>query len=162
MASDTPNTVLLESEGDRQRENDAQATGSVTPGYLIERTGIDTDGAKDTFQVQAHSTDDERTAALVALEYAKTGKGIDSDIAAGDHVEYWKAQPGDRLYMFVEGGTNLATSGNADVTPGDALGSAGTGALRAGVSGGNEQFEALETVNNAGSGDAARVEVEVI
>lgn len=162
MASDNPSTVLLESEGDRQRENDAQATGTVTPGYLIERTGVDTNGAKDTYQVQAHSTDDEKTATIVALEYAKTGKGIDSDISADDHVEYWKAQPGDRLYMFVEGGQNLATSGNADVSTGDKLGSAGTGALRAGVSAGSELFEALETVSNSGSSDDARVEVEVI
>lgn len=161
MAKQNPDVVLLNSEGaGRQRSNDAQAAAAFTPGELLERTGVDTNKAKDTFTVQGHSTDDELTAPIVGLEYSKAGRDIDSDYAADDHVEYWRAQPGDRLFMFIEGGQNLATSGNADVTPGDTLGSAGTGALRGGAT--EEMFEALETVSNSGSADRARLKVEVI
>lgn len=162
MAKTDPDTILLETSADRKRENDAQANGAFTPGDIIERDSIQTGGAKDLFEVTAHGTDNALTALLVALEYAKTGRGIDSDYADGEHVEYWKAETGDQLYMNLEGGQNLATSGNADVSVGDKLGSAGTGALRGGVSDSAALVEALETVTNSGSSTTARVRVEVI
>lgn len=166
MTKTNPDTVLLGAEDSaRKRRNDAQANGAIDPGDLVERDSLQTGGAKDLFEVTAHSTSDEYTAPLVALEYAKTGRGIDDAYADGDHMEYWPAQTGDRLYMWVADGSSIATSGNANISVGDQLGSAGgetAGSLKKGVTAGNELFEALEAVDNSGASTKARIEVERI
>lgn len=165
MASSTPHTILLHSEGQgRQRKNDAQANGTVTPGDLVERDSLNTSGAETVFEITTHSTEDVKTAPLVALEYAKTGRGISDDYSDGDHMEYWVAQPGDRLYMQVSAPANLTTSGNANVTVGDTLVSGGDGGLQANGTRGAELFEALESVDNStpGTSTLSRIKVEAI
>lgn len=160
-----PSTILLHATEDANRRSDAQANGTITPGDLASRDSLNTSRAKDVYEVTRHSTDDAKTAPLVALEYEKTGRGIDDDYSDGDGMEYYAAQPGDRLYMWLADGTTLTTAANANISVGDTLGSAGgqvAGALRTGVTAGNEMFEALEAVDNSGGSDKVRLRVEVI
>jgi hypothetical protein len=152
---------LLKGESDEKR-SDAQANGTVTPGHLISRDSINTSRGADIYEATVHSTDDAKTAPLVALEYAKTGRGISDDYSDGDNLEYYVANPGDRFYAFVSNPADISTSANANVSVGDTLGSDGNGALRAGVTAGNEMFEALEAVDNSGGSGQARIEVEAI
>lgn len=166
MASSTPSTILLKAEdSNRERREDGMANGTITPGDLVERDSINTSGAKDKYETTRFSTDDSVTAPLVALEFARTGMGIDADYSDGDQMEYWVARPGDQLYMWVAGGNNLSSSSNANISVGDLLGSGANGdngALRSGVSAGSEMFEALEAVDNSSSGSKARIRVEAI
>lgn len=163
MAKSNPDTIILQGGEERNRKNDAQVVNSgITPGKLIEKIDVDTSGAKDTFAVQPHQTDDEKTAPHVALEYAKGGRGIDDDYSVDDHVEYYTAQDGDELYMFIAGGEDLTTSANADVSAGDTLGPDGNGNLRDGVTAGNEMFQANENISNANTSSANRIRVERI
>lgn len=160
-----PDTILLGPYNEQKRRGDGQANGTITPGDLLARDSVNTSGANDSFEVTRHSTDDEKTAPIVALEYAKTGRGIGDDYSDGDDLEYIAAESGDRLFMWVAGGSNLATASNANISVGDTLGSGANGdngALRSGVTAGNEMFEALEAVDNSSSGSKARIRVEVI
>lgn len=160
-----PDTILIGPYNAAKRQNDGQANGTISPGDLLSRDSINTSGANDSFEVTTHSTDDSKTAPIVALEYAKTGRGIGDDYSDGDDLEYYAAESGDRLFMWLADGTTLSASANANVSVGDTLGSAGgqvAGALRAGVTAGNEMFEALEAVDNSSGSSAVRIRVEVI
>lgn len=160
-----PDTILLGPDAKQKRRNDGQANGTITPGDLLARDSENTSGAHTSFEVTRHSTDDEKTAPIVALEYAKTGRGVGDDYSDGDDLEYAALEQGDRAFMWLAGGNNLTTASNANVSVGDTLGSGANGdngALRAGVSSGNEMFEALEAVDNSSSGSKARIRVEAI
>lgn len=158
-----PDTVLLEGR-DAYRE-DGEASAAITPGHLIELSGLNTGGAGDLEQFAPHSTDDGGDAeAAFALEYGKTGKGISDDYASGEHLEYRVGAKGDEFYSLLAAGTDLATAANATVSPGDVLVSAGDGSLRTGGTAGNGVAIALESVDNSGAaaGEHARVKVRVI
>lgn len=160
-----PETILLGPYDDQKQQGDGQANGTITPGDLVSRDSVNTAGANDSYEMTRFSTDDSKTAALVAMEYSKAGRGVDDDYSDGDDLEYYAAEQGDRLFMWLAGGTNLSVAGNADVSVGDVLGSGANGdngALRSGVSAGSEMFEALEAVDNSTSGSKARIRVEVI
>lgn len=160
-----PETILLNPSEADGREDDAQANGTITPGDLVSRDSINTSRANDTFEATRHSTDDSKTAPLVALEAEKGGRGIDDDYSDGDLLEYYRAEPGDRLFMWLADGTTLTTAANANISVGDTLGSAGgqvAGALRSGVTAGNEMFEALEAVDNSSGSGKVRIRVEAI
>lgn len=162
MVASNPHTVLLEGR-DAYRE-DGQAGDTVTPGHLLELSGVDTAGADDTNQYVPHSTDDEQADPVFALEYGKTGKGIDEDYASGSSLEYRTGLKGDEFYAFVAAGGDLATASNATLSPGDLLVSAGDGSLRTGGTSGNAVAKAMESVDNSGAaaGEQARVKVKVI
>lgn len=162
MVASNPHTILLEGR-DAYRE-DGQADGTVTPGHLCEFSGVDTAGADDTKTLTTHGTDDEQANPVFALEYGKTGKGIDEDYASGSSLEYRVGHTGDEFYAFVAAGSDLATAANATLTPGDLLVSAGDGSLRTGGTSGNAVAVALESVDNSGAaaGEQARVKVQVI
>lgn len=168
VTKSNPDTIALKVANDSLgRLSDGQANGTITPGDLIERDSVNTNRAEDVYEL-TRTNEDSYTAPLVALEYSKTGRGIDDDYSDGDSVEYAVANPGDRFYMFVAPGDELSTSANANVSVGDTLGPAGSagtdseGALRTGVTTGNEMFEALEAVDNQAGTTAARIQVEAI
>lgn len=159
MASDNPSTVLL--HGRDSDRFDGEADGTVTPGHLIDYNGTNAD---DDLTFVVHGTDDGEAGPRFAMEYAKTGRGIDADYSDGDHGEYYVALPGERIYAFVAAGPDLSTAANATVTAGDYLVSAGDGSLRAGGSAGNAVAQAVEAVDNstASAGEQARLHVEVL
>lgn len=146
------NTITL-----HQRDShvyDGQADGAVTPGELLEQTGV----SGDLPTYGAHSGAAEQAAPRFAIEYSHTGMTVDDDYADGDHLELRKGLPGDEFYAFLDAG--------ASVTPGDQLVSAGNGALQAVTGDGSDQgvvvCEALETVDNGAGGSPVRIEIEVV
>jgi len=171
MAKDSPDRVLLGGHYDSNWVKDGIATAAVTPGDLVEVTGYDTTGADDSQQLQWHSsvpsTETEGSALpRFALPYSKTGKGIDDDYAADDHVEYVTARTGVEVYALLAAGES--------VTVDDPLESAGNGKLA--LHTGSDDADttatqtyydgavvghALEAVDNSGGSNPVRVRVEV-
>lgn len=161
----TPNTVVLHARDRDPRDGIANAT--ITPGELIEVTG--TSGSERLVQPHssAPSTDTEGSALpRFALEYAKTGKGIDEDYPTDDAVEYRTCQTGDVVYTFINTGENASID--------DPLESAGNGSLS--VHTGSSDADttstqtyydgavvghALESVDNSGGSSPVRIRVEV-
>lgn len=176
MVSDSPNTILLEGDDDSYQRSNAEADGVVTPGQLVEVTGVDTSAANDVDLVQRYSTSAEKASVRVALELAKVGKTIDDDYADGDYFEYRVFEPGDEFYGLVFDGSNAAGTGadlsaNADISRGDRLvvyaGAGENGNLRNldtgnGDAEGAALVEALESVDNSAGSTPARIRVKVI
>lgn len=169
-----PDTVLLHAKDDDPKFG--EASGTVTPGQLLELSGIQTSGANDERQFQRYSTSAEKCAVRVATEYEKTGRGIDDDYSSGDAMEYRTLESGDEFFGFVFDGDNAAGTGadlsaNANISVGDRLvvyaGAGEDGNLRNldtgnGDSEGAAIVEALEAVDNSSGGSPARIRVEVL
>lgn len=164
--SATANTITLHARDHDRR--DGQAAAVITPGELLEVTGRT---SKDDKTVQPHSsipsTDTEGAAIpRFALEYAKTGKGIDDDYSTDDHVEYRTFLPGEEVFAWLDAGESVSSD--------DPLESAGNGALK--IHDGSADSDttttqtyydgaivahAIEAVDNSGGGSPVRVRVEV-
>jgi len=176
MVKTNPDVVLLEGDDDSYQRSNAEADGVVTPGQLVEVTGVDTTAANDVELVQRYSTSAQKCSIRVALELAKTGKTIEDDYADGDYFEYRVFEPGDEFYGLVfdgdsAAGTSADLSANADISRGDRLvvyaGAGENGNLRAlDTANGDEEgaaiVEALEDVDNSTGTSPARIEVKVI
>jgi len=176
MVKTNPDVVLLEGDDDSYQRSNAEADGVVTPGQLVEVTGVDTTAANDVELVQRYSTSAQKCSIRVALELAKTGKTIEDDYADGDYFEYRVFEPGDEFYGLVFDGDSAAGTGadlsaNADISRGDRLvvyaGAGENGNLRAlDTANGDEEgaaiVEALEDVDNSTGTSPARIEVKVI
>lgn len=157
MASSTPHTILLRGTPESD-EALAKASEAIKPGMLLQRH---TDG---TFK--KHATAGVQTAPLIAREADIYGRGIDDAYADGETVLSWHGKKGERFYMFLKTGNNVAIDA--------VLQSAGDGTLQAATAGsqlttgnytytpaGIGLFKALEAVNNA-SGNPVRIRVEVM
>ena len=141
MSSATnPKTIVLSPEDGVERE--AEASGDITPGQLVERVS----GGK----VRRHDDAGEAAQLAFAVEFRETGRGIDDDYVDGDQVKYQVLPEGVEVYAFLQEGEN--------VTEGDELASNGNGNLKAAAAGDNIVAIAAEDVN-ASSGDT-RVTVE--
>lgn len=144
MPSNTdPKTILLTGEGFFY---EAEASSVITPGMLVERSGLD---------VQAHATANGRGIAAFALENSDVGLDIDNDYAIGDQVQFITAQDGSHVYAFLAAGQTVAA--------GDELVSDGAGALTTTTAATAAEIfaRALEAVDNSGGVDPARIKVEV-
>ncbi|RLC74502.1 MAG: hypothetical protein DRI61_16500 [Chloroflexi bacterium] len=108
------NTISLISEGAVQKE--ALASGSITPGMLLEQTSA----AAAT--VKAHATAGDIAQAAFAVEDDLQGNGIDTVYATTKRVLYKVFRPGDEVYAVLKNGQNIAI--------GDKLVSAGDGTLK--------------------------------
>jgi hypothetical protein len=93
----------------------------------------------------------------VALERSELGKDIDDDYAIGDYVKAATLAPGDRAYMLLASGVNVAKG--AYLT-GDTAGLLTSTNVAAGV----RLARALESVDTSGSAPVAgtRIRVEVV
>lgn len=109
------NTIAVISEGSVQKE--ALASGTVTPGMLLEQTSA----AADT--VKAHATAGGHAQAAFAVEDDLQGNDIDDNYSAGDRVLYKVFRPGDEVNALLANGQN--------VSKGDKLVSNGDGYLKA-------------------------------
>lgn len=161
MAKQNPDTVLLHGRDDDIR--DGVAAGAITPGSVVYPSGEDAEG---NLQYSLQNTDDSVNVA-VALEYAKAGRGIDSDYAAGEHMEVRNPVSGERYYGRLIAGSDDATTDGSDanVAVGDLLAPSGTdGTLEKAGTASNATFRAVEAVDNsaAASGEHARIEVEAL
>lgn len=168
-------TVLLhgpEDENEVVKEGEADAT--ITPGEVLDLTGLGTGGAADQRRFQLNSTDGVR-ARYVALEQSYAGRGIDDDYSDGDALVYAVLAPGMEIRTFVfdgasAGGTAPDVSSNANISPGDFLvaysGGGDNGTLRkydsANDSHGDIVAVATEAVDNSGGTSPARINAEVV
>lgn len=164
-----PETILL--HGRDNERKDGEAAAAITPGELLEHAGTNGEGE---LQFQPHSETPDLNGngsarPLFAREYSHTGRTIDDDYAAGEHMEYHDGLPGDEVYAFIDAGET--------VSPGDPLESAGNGALAVhtgvttvgdGSGTANETVAddlvvgyAVEAVDNSGGTDPVRVRVEI-
>lgn len=179
MVSTDPSTVTLEGDDDSYQRDSGKATGTVSPGQILERNGSDTSGADDQTQVQRNSTDGAVAVPRIALELAKTGQTIEDDYASGDYIEWRVFESGDEAYIPIFDGANATTSdgtstddsGNANIAEDDYLvpyaGAGENGNFRAfdsgnGDSEGQKMFQALEAVDNSGGSDIAYVRAEKV
>jgi len=143
------NTILLNVRSQNEKDHPLySASTPITPGMFVQfHTG--------TNKVEPHSTATGVPAPLmIAVEMPiRSGSGIDD---AYDTVEEVVAclypLSGDRLYSFVEAGSNIAI--------GDLLESAGDGTLQEGSTG--PIARATEAVDNSAGYTAARIKVEVL
>lgn len=155
------NTIILKG---RPIEKEGIASGTITPGYLVEFGGSN--------DLQAHSTAGGNARKAFALENDQVGNDIDDDYSAADSVRYAVCSSGDEIYALV------AASATA-ITKGAPLESAGDGTLRlhtppsqAVDEGGSATYTisqkhdaivayALEAVDNSAGATEARIKVEV-
>jgi len=176
MVSDNPNVITVEGDDDSYQRDSGVATGTVTPGQILERNGTSSSGATDETQVQRNSSDGAVLVPRLALELAKTGKTIDDDYADGDYIEWRVFESGDVAYLPIfdgdnAGGTGTDTSDNANISEDDYLvpysGSGEDGNFRAFDSGdgdaeGQKMFQALESVDNSSGSSPAYILAEKV
>lgn len=142
-----PNTILLNVIARNEKEYPlASASFPLTPGMLAE---INSDGKVAPFDAVAVP----KPFIVVTEMPIRSGSGIDDAYDVADEaVSVHYAQSGDRLYMMLEAG--------ADIAYNDQLESSGNGNLQAATS--HAIVRALEAVNNSAGYDGARIRVEVL
>lgn len=159
-----PSTITIKAQD--MSPDDGQAAGTITPGELIELTGVSE--TEETFV--PHSTSAAKTQVDVAIE-GKAGKGIDQDYSDGEYMEKRTFLPGDEFYGFVFAGANASgtapdVSSNANLAVGDLVVSYGDGTFRNFASSSDAQgavlARATEAVDNSGGSTPARVVFEVV
>lgn len=161
----TPNNITLHGRDSDRRDGEAGA--AVTPGELLEVTGVSSRNEKT---LQPHSstpsTDTEGAAIPRFAIEGKAGKGINDDYAAGDYMEYRSYLTGEEVYAFLDAGESVASD--------DPLESAGNGALK--IHDGSADADttatqtyydgaivahAIEAVDNSAGTSPVRIKVEV-
>lgn len=157
--TEDPSTILLHGEDNSRDRKDGVAQAAITPGELVEVQGSVDTGADTSRQVGVQSGSGATVPTRVAIEYSHTGRGIDDDYAADEHMEYRHLKKGEEAYVFLAAGENVAED--------DLLVSDGAGALRAiDTAGGDDVSSAImvptEAVDNSGGADPVRVRAEVI
>jgi hypothetical protein len=103
------------------------ANAAIEPGMLVE--------LMSTNKVRAHADANGNAIPMFALEDELQGKGIHDAYAAGDPVQVWVAQRGEKVYALLEDGQAVVI--------GDFLVSAGNGHLRKFVGGDSGAAEEL-------------------
>lgn len=147
-----PNTVLLNVIARNEKEYPlASADAPLTPGMLAE---INADG--DVIPFDSVATPKPLivvTEMPIRPTSTNASSGIDDPYnVAGEQVSVHYALSGDRLYMMLEAGANVAYNA--------VLESSGNGYLQAETSYGI--VRALEAVDNSAGYDGARIRVEVL
>ncbi len=131
-----------------ESDGEFAALEALTPGHLAELTATG---------VQKNTDDAANVAVMVVLEREELGKDIDDAYAIGDYVKWATLKPGDRAYMFLASGQNVARGAYLTGTT--------TGLLTAtGVTAGVRLARALEALNLSGSAPVAgtRIRVEIV
>ena len=153
----TPKTVLL--GGEPRHAEAPAASANVTPGMLLLLTSA--------AAVRPHNVAGGAGPVMVAREADFIGASIDDvyEYATSDLVPYYIGKSGDRFYMFLEAGANVAIGAKLESNGAGALQAVTAPAETEGVVssfGGQALVQALEAVNNSGGGDPVRIKVEVI
>ena len=95
---------------------EALASGTIKPGYLLERTNAATD------TVKAHATAGGKALAMFALEDDLQGNDIDDNYSSGDLTQFGIFRAGDEVLAWIANGEAIAKA--------DALVSNGDGTLK--------------------------------
>jgi len=148
MASSTPNIVVLQVNGGERPIFEKPSSAAVTPGTLL------TEGATTVAENStAAKTGNFLKAVAIENPYAPlpTSSPLAQDYASGDTVRFVYPLPGDKLYLWLKSGANVAY--------GAALETATAGELQA-VTTGVAVCVADEAVN--ASGGATRIRVRFV
>lgn len=138
-----PKTIELYGMGCQHED---VAVGGIRPGMLVERvaTGI-----------QVHSTAGGTASTHFAVEYDMTGGTIDTVYNTGENTVFKTYAAGSGVFALVAGGAGA-------IADRALLASAGDGTLRLAALDEIAVAQAMEAVDNSGSGSLARIKVEVI
>lgn len=147
-----PRTIDLNGSSLRKEAN---AGGTITPGYLLARSAAGV--------VVAHAAENDNAGALFALEHDLVGRTVDQDYASGDVVQIGAFPRGGEVYALVAASAVAIVVGNFLESHGDGTlqltdtDAATDDTQRAGVI-----AQALEAVDNSGGGSEARIRVEIL
>lgn len=142
-------------------EEDGELSEEARLGAVVERGG-----SKD-FQLNEQSK--EKLVVVGAADLGKdhlddwTASGV--KVGSGETVTTKQLETGDRFRLWLEAGTALTTSSNANISKGEDLivaqtsASAYNGALKSGS--GSGDLVAEESVDNSGGSNPVRIEVKV-
>jgi len=157
------------------REGEVASGATVYPGMIVEETGTTPSAGADTPTVQPVSSVEKIGESFrVALTPDTPPHANDADIPreheydAGEHIEYAVVYAGQVQNALIADGGVLASSGDADVSYDDALGTNDDGTLQITTAAGSVLCRARGAVDNStggggeGGADAARLTVEVI
>lgn len=143
------NNIII--KGRDSARDDGVAGGTITPGHLIEQTGVS--GNERTYGT--HSTTGGAAIPTFAIS-GLGGKGIDDDYASGEHMRLKTFLPGDEVYALLAAGSNAAAGAFLE-SEGD-----GTLGVLEGTGSDNPVAAATEAVDNSGGATAVRIVAEVI
>ena len=153
-----PSTIILHGDDTSRDRKDGVAQEEISPGELVEVQGQVDTGVDDAREVASQTGEAVPVPFRLALEYSHTGRGIDDDYSADDHMEFRHFKPGEEGYAWLADGEN--------VTEDDLLVSNGDGTFRAAAGDGSEDAAAIavptEAVDNSGGDEAVRIRVEAI
>lgn len=177
MAKDNPDAVILGGVEEEQYD-EGVASGTVTPGDVVEKTGTNTNGAEDEGEFARNASDGAKVMRRVAIEAQRggVGRGLDDDYKSGNEISYAEFESGDEGYLFVFDGANAGGAGtdvaaNANISDGERLtvysGGGQDGTLRAldtgnGDTQGAALFEAQEAVDNSAGSAPTRIKVRAL
>lgn len=156
-------------------EGEVASGETIYPGMLVEKTGENNDYEETPFIQPVSSLDKVGDNFMVALEPSVPPRGDDADIPreheydAGEVIQFAVCQPGCEVQnaLLADGGV-LVSSGDANVSYDDRLGSNDDGTLKNTTTAGATLARAREAVDNSTGGggeggvDAARINVEVV
>lgn len=91
----------IQGKGDFRHE-EALASGSITPGMLLEQTSA----AAAT--VKAHATEGGIAERLIAVENALAGETVDDVYLTTELVQYHVVAPGAEVQVLIESGSNVS------------------------------------------------------
>lgn len=149
---------------------EGEAGSDLTPGELLVQTGTNADGVPIYDSV---STVDQLGPAPQFARVPKTPPArdvseddpVDQTIPSGTLVEIRVFDTGETVQnALLAAGGDLATAAQANVSPGDRLGTNDDGSLKVTTTGGAAVAVARESNDNSGAaaGDRARLSVEVL
>lgn len=149
---------------------EGEAASDLTPGEVVEVTGTN---SSDELTFDAVSSVDKLDPQAQLAQVPSTPPNrdgsdtdpVDQTISSGNLVEVRVFRSGDTIKgALLASGADLAAASDANVSPGDTLGTNDDGSLKATTTAGAGLAEATEAVDNSGAsaGDRARIDVEVL
>ncbi|WP_436933688.1 hypothetical protein [Halovenus marina] len=155
---------------DEARYKEGEAGSALTPGEIVVQTGTN---ANDEPIYDAVSTVDQlgpqaqfaMVPSTPPQEDTSDTDPIDQTISSGTLVEVRVFTAGERVQnALLASGTDLASASDANVSPGDRLGTNDDGSLKITTTGGAAVAVAREANDNSGAaaGERARLTVEVL
>jgi len=149
---------------------EGEAGSDLTPGELLVQTGTNAQGEAiyDSVSTVDKLDPQAQFAQVPSTPPQRDGSGtdpVDQTIDSGTLVEVRVFRSGDTVKgALLAAGGDLASSGDANVSAGDTLGSNDDGSLKATSTGGAGVAVANESIDNSGAaaGERARIDVEVL
>jgi len=149
---------------------EGEAGSDLMPGEIVVQTGTNAQGEPiyDSVSTVDQLGPQAQFAQVPSTPPQRDGSDtdpVDQTIASGTLVELRIFRPGDTVTgALLAAGGDLATAGDANVSPGDRLGTNDDGSLKLTTTGGAAVAVAREAIDNSGAaaGNRARILVEVL